>query len=65
MGESLQQSQIEAEIRAVLKRKAFSDDRTVSISKMVAKYGMSESELVAIVKQYQSELIATEFIIIA
>jgi hypothetical protein len=52
------------EVRAILKKKALSGEFTVDMAKMMSHYKKGEAELLAVISQYESELIATNFEVI-
>lgn len=51
-------------IRAALKQKWMQNDHNINITKMAAFYKTPPEQLRQIITQYESELIATKFVII-
>ena len=48
-------------VRASLKEKWMHDDHDIDINRMAEYFGVGESELTGIIRQYESELLNTKF----
>lgn len=49
------------QIRAALKQKWMDNDHDIDVAKMVAWSGRTREDLIAVIRQYERELISTKF----
>jgi hypothetical protein len=52
---------LELKVRSALKQKWMNNDHNINIKKMVDFYQTTPNVLIGIIKQYESELLATKF----